>query len=286
MDFKYKGINEMALKGYVEQMNTLNLSEKTKSAYNNDVKNLKEYLTETEKNIFTLSEKSELEEYIIWLKETKRESNRSIKRRLCTLKAVLRYTVDEKKVSSDKAIISQDVVSFASNKDIQKLYSYCSEFEKYEPYPSIRAKTIGLMSILFGLKPSELHSMTIDSIHENEIVIQSTSLLVKLINRSFPKEMLEIYLKSREKYLNGYDNCDAFFLSKIRTRLSSNAINYDFRLITKACDLSDLSSSQFRNSCIRHYYENLPDDVLIGKLFDISQSWIKKLNKSFTNQNI
>lgn len=272
MNTKYKNVNDMVFIGYGKQLTSL--SARTKKSYAYDIKSLREYLVTVNKSAFALSDEDEEEKYVDWLKNVQHESPRSIKRRLCTLRGVVRYCMSQKR-KNDTAIPCEEI-PFARNEDIRSLYLYCSNLSDKESYGEIRAKIIVIMCILFGLKPNDLSCMDIDSINGDEIVINSNHLLIRLINDSFPHELLAIYLDKRKKYL-GDTNCNAFFLNRFRERLNVNGINRDFHMIAKKCCNENITMAQVRNNCICDYYDHLPDKVIICKLFKITTNRIDKL---------
>ncbi len=93
------------------------------------------------------------------------------------------------------------------------------------------------------------------------------------------KEPLNQYLIKRKAIVASLNTkSDNMFLSIRGGVLTSNQIGFDFDTIRQISGTS-VTSSSVRNSCIKYYYNEITDKLLISKLFGISQRWAELCSK-------
>ncbi len=135
---------------------------------------------------------------------------------------------------------------------------------------------VTLLIILCGFKISEIVEMKLSDITEGGIIKFNDDLRrkrVRFVNPDIIEEPLKRYFAKR-KYIVEKNNIksDNMFVS-LRGNTSANLIRSDFEMIKRFSGTS-VTSASVRNSCIKFYYSKLTDDLIIGKLFGISQRWV------------
>lgn len=256
----------------------------TYKALKADCKILDQYLSENQKQLFSLIGSQEACEYISFL--SSKCAPRTVKRKVCTLRKLLEWCKNKGYLPAEiKIDISDNIImperEFAKTEDIALLYKRCCHIFEADEYTLARAKMETLLIILCGFKLSELAEMKLSDISEGKIDFTDDfrRKRIRLVSTDIIKEPLNQYLiKRREIVKNLNVKSDNMFLSIRGGVLTSNLIGSDFDTVRQISGTS-VTSASVRNSCIKYYYNEITDDLLIGKLFGISQRWAELCSK-------
>lgn len=264
----------------------------TYKALVSDCKHLDEYLSANQKQLFSIIGKEEAQAYILYLSSN--YAPRTVKRRICTLRKlydwckVKGYLPKELKIDIKESIISPER-HFAETKEISLLYQSCCNIFEDDSFAVARAKAECLLIILCGFKASELTELTLNDINDDLNTIHYMDELnrrrIRLVRFDLIKETFNKYLKKREDLIregNGKNNF--LFITARCENVSTNIIHSDFNTIRELAAVS-ISASSVRSSCIKYYYSQLTDDVLISKLFNISENWVCSIQNQKTKDN-
>ena len=248
-----------------------------------DCKVLSQYLSENELSIFQMNNNADFTQYANWLKE--KYSSRTVHRRLCTLRAVIKYCEDQKIIAKQKDILSIeqkfDPIILAETRIISLLYNYCLSCNADDNYFQCRDKMIFLFMIVLGLKPSEICSIRVDDIHEQELFFTNSigKTEYRLWEKDVFREQFDVYMKKRNEWLRKQGaSSDSLFIDRFGNEITPDNIKNAFQKIKKNCSIvENVTLSSIRNRCILDYYEQMPDSLLISKIFDITKTRIDKL---------
>lgn len=250
----------------------------TYKAFKADCKILNQYLSEKHKHLFGLIGGQEACEYISFL--SSKCAPRTVKRKVCTLRKLLEWCKNKGYLPAEiKIEISENIIAperkYASPEEIALLFKHCSQIFKEDEYITARAKMVTLLIILCGFKLSELAEMKLNDITKEGIVKFNDDLhrkRVKFVNPDIISKPLKLYLEKRKCIVKSNNiKSDNMFIS-LRGTTSATLIHSDFEMIKQISGVS-VTSASIRNSCIKFYYSELTDDLIIGKLFGISQRW-------------
>lgn len=256
----------------------------TYKAFKADCKILNQYLSEKHKNLFNLIGDQEACEYISFL--SSKCAPRTVKRKVCTLRKLLEWCKEKGYLPAETKIdISENIVpperEFAKTEEIAQLFNSCYHIFETDEYIIARAKMITLLIILCGFKVSELVEMKLNDIAGSGTIEFTDNLRrkrVRFIRPDIVKEPLNQYLIKRRDIVESLNiKTEAMFVS-LRGNVSEALIRSDFDTIRQISGTS-VTSASVRNSCIKFYYSELTDDLLIGRLFGISQRWVKLCSK-------
>ena len=253
----------------------------TYKALKADCKILDQYLSEKQKQIFSLIGNQEACEYISFL--SSKCAPRTVKRKVCTLRKLLEWCKEKGYLPTEiKIDISENIVpperEFAKTEEIALLFKSCCHIFEDDEYVMARAKMVTLLIILCGFKISELIDMKLSDISEEGTIKFTDDLRrkrVRFIRPDIIKEPLEQYLIKRNEIIEKLNiKTEAMFVSLRGNIADESRIRSDFDTIRRISGTS-VTSASVRNSCIKFYYSEMTDDLLIGKLFGISQRWVE-----------
>lgn len=255
----------------------------TYRAYKQDCQNLAEYLKQYSLSILKLNSQSEVNKYIAWQKQN--SSSSTIRRRMCTLRALIRHCETAGLISSNGSLLKTEEkaenIVCASSEDIQRLFNYCMDMQNDNDYYTIRNKFMILLVIICGFKCSDLVCLKVSDIKEFEITFTNMSgkLKIRIWDRNNIKEQYEIYIRKRSEWLKEYHHSsNKLFVGRFGDIMSTAAIRESYDIVRAFCDISSKTTlSSLRTACIRSYYEQIPDSILVSKIFDISTNRIRKL---------
>lgn len=269
-------MNEI-IQSFLKEQET-NIPTNTYKALKADCKILDQYLSENQKQLFCLIGNQEACEYISFL--SSKCAPRTVKRKVCTLRKLLEWCKEKGYLPAEiKIDISENIVpperEFAKSEEISLLFKSCCHIFEDDEYVMARAKMVTLLIILCGFKVSELVQMKLSDIAEGgkfEFTDDLRRKRVRFVRPDIIKEPLNQYLIKRNDIVESLNvKTEAVFLS-LRGNVSENLIRSDFDTIRQISGTS-VTSASVRNSCIKFYYSELTDDLLIGKLFGISERW-------------
>lgn len=253
----------------------------TYKAVKADCKILDQYLSENQKQLFSLIGNQGACEYISFL--SSKYAPRTVKRKICTLRKLLEWCKEKGYLPTEiKIDISENIVpserEFAKNEEIAMLFNSCCHIFEADEYIMARAKMVTLLIILCGFKTSELIDMKLSDISEEGTIRFTDDLRrkrVRFVRPDIINEPLNQYLIKRKDIIENLNiKTEAMFVS-LRGNVADQAlIRSDFDTIRQIAGTS-VTSASVRNSCIKFYYSELTDDLLIGKLFGISKRWVE-----------
>ena len=261
--------------------------QKGKNPYNTykalkaDCKILDQYLSDNQKQLFSLIGSQEACEYINFL--SSKCAPRTVKRKICTLRKLLEWCKEKGYLPAEiKIEISENIVpperEFAKNEEIAMLFNSCCHILEEDEYIVARAKMVTLLIILCGFKISELVNMKLSDISIGGTIEFTDDLRrkrVKFVRPDIIKEPLDQYLIKRKDIVESLNiKTEAMFVSLRGNIADESRIRSDFDTIRRISGTS-VTSASVRNSCIKFYYNKLTDDLLIGTLFGISQRWVE-----------
>ena len=253
----------------------------TYKALKADCKILDQYLSEKQKQIFSLIGNQEACEYISFL--SSKCAPRTVKRKVCTLRKLLEWCKEKGYLPTEiKIDISENIVpperEFAKTEEIALLFKSCCHIFEEDEYVMARAKMVTLLIVLCGFKISELTDMKLSDISEEGTIKFTDDLRrkrVRFIRPDIIKEPLEQYLIKRNEIIEKLNiKTEAMFVSLRGNIADESRIRSDFDTIRRI-SVTSVTSASVRNSCIKFYYSEMTDDLLIGKLFGISQRWVE-----------
>lgn len=253
----------------------------TYKALKADCKVLDQYLSDNQKQLFSLIGNQEACEYISFL--SSKCAPRTVKRRICTLRKLLEWCKEKGYLPAEiKIDITENIVpperEFAKTEEIALLFKSCYHIFEEDEYIMARAKIVTLLIILCGFKVSELVQMKLSDISESGTIKFTDDLRRKRIRFVRPdiiNEPLNQYLIKRKDIIENLNiKTEAMFVSLRGNVADQDRIRSDFDTIRQISGTS-VTSTSVRNSCIKFYYSELTDDLLIGKLFGISQRWVE-----------
>ena len=246
-----------------------------------DCKILDQYLSENQKQLFSLIGSQEACEYISFL--SSKCAPRTVKRKICTLRKLLEWCKEKGYLPTEiKIEISENIVpperEFAKIEEIAILFNSCCHIFDADEYILARAKMVTLLIILCGFKISELVNMKLSDISIGGTIEFTDDLRrkrVKFVRPDIIKEPLDQYLIKRKDIVESLNiKTEAMFVSLRGNIADESRIRSDFDTIRRISGTS-VTSASVRNSCIKFYYNKLTDDLLIGTLFGISQRWVE-----------
>ncbi len=229
-----------------------------------DCKNLDEYLKLNEKELAELYDNSEVQKYADYLLENL--SPNTARRRICTLRKLLRWCEDNGFISRcDTTNLSVSIEEtdphYASEADIEKLYSFCKDIFEDDGYILARAKYECYLVITMGLKVSELKKLYVDDV-------------CKLNNKA-----TESFLMLRNKFMEKKNiKSDILFVTKYNGE--NNRINIDFDFIREKLGIDkSVTLSSIRNTCMIHFDSVGKNENLTTSFFNITVTRLSNIRK-------
>lgn len=270
-------MNEI-IKSFLQEQE-VNVPTNTYRALKADCKVLYGYLSENKKQLFTMIGCQESEAYINYLSSNC--APRTVKRKICTLRKLLDWCKEKGYLPAEIKIDISDNMEvpereFADPKEISLLFKNCCNIFESDEYITARAKMVTLLIILCGFKISELVYMKLSDVSKDGTIKFTDDLRrkrVRFVSPDIIKEPLNLYLTKRSYIVENLNiKTDAMFVSLWGNASDENRIRADFNTIRQISGTS-VTSASVRNSCIKFYYSELTDDLIISKLFGISERW-------------
>ena len=276
--------NEQIIESYLQTQSHRKPNSLRSISY--DCKVLMEYLNEKNISIFKMSNRDEFTHYADWLETF--SSGRTIQRRLCTLRSVIKHCENQGLIAEHNVILSAEQkfspVLFADTNDLSALLKYCSNILPTDNYFISRNKFMIYFLIILGLKASDLCCINIEDLFEEKIVFVNISgdKEIRLWKKSLYECPLMDYLSKRTEWLKKQKtDSSSLFVDRFGKELSQERVNEAFIAIKKECNIvGGITLSSIRNRCIIDYYDELPDSLLISKIFNITKNRIEMLIES------
>lgn len=272
--------NRKIIEGFLQENE--NRPAKSHAALCSDCSKISEYLAVKKKSILILTEQSAADDFVTWLNKTGAAA-RTVKRRMCTLRAILRYSQSIGLIPERKIELSDNVSTlhseYVSESVISRLYEVCSAIYEGDRYTIARAKMAVILVILCGFKATELSSLKVSDISDCEINFLSSKgeKQIRFFDMSLISDVYQSYLNQREIFLE-HENSEYLFVSKRNKRCNQHVLFDSLNELLATYQFADnINFSNLRNTCIIRYYKNIPDYIIIAKLFDVSQAYVGKL---------
>lgn len=203
----------------------------------------------------------------------------TIKRRLCTLRSVIKWCKEKGYIHKEHQVHISDNLGIpkpqiASESDMLKLYRYCRNILQSDDYSLARAKLECYIVILFGLKTSELQSLRVEDVNG-----KGSDIRLNLLQQHNP-EMIENYLQIRQEFINErMIKSNALFVTRFGN--AHALINIDFDVLRRKCHIDEsVTLSSIRNACITDFCAVLDNDDLTAALFEVTIGRIKNMRET------
>lgn len=270
-----KEYNAQIIKEFLEHKT--NVPHNTFRSIKSDCKSIQNYAAENNLMITMLSEESLANQYISFLSSENR-TTATIKRMICTLRSIIYWCKAKGYIHKNQRVDISDNLSatkpqLAMEDDIQKLYSFCSNIYESDEYFIARAKLECYIVIMFGLKTSELKSLLV-----NDLVDENANNRLRLL-RTFNKDSVENYLQIRRNFLDERQiKSDFLFFTKSGGENAN--INVDFELLRdKCCIKNNITLASIRNNCMTIFSNTIGNEELSALLFDVTIWRIKEMRE-------
>lgn len=253
----------------------------TFKAYTYSCKVLKEYIEISGKNLFFFSSPHEAEQYVMYLQDMELNT-RTIKHRITVLRQVIEFAQNKgylPKTDLKVKFNPKDKIEFVDKSVIRDLYNYCSSYDDYDDFLTLRAKTEILLILLFGFKVSDIGNLQVNDLNIENKEITSQSIIKYIYDEKFVP-IIKRYLSERAFFISEFENpSDYMFINRYGKQIEYCTVNLDLVKICKDLKLKQISCSALRSTCILYYYEKFPDGLLISKIFGITKNRIDEMKK-------
>lgn len=249
-------------------------SANTLRAYRNSCNDLLDYLSSSNKNLFFFTSQNEVDIYIehllfIGLNET------TVKHRISVLCSLLAFSQKNGYMPDRDIHIKcslKGTIEYADDEVVKTLYRYCTNYDGYDDYLSMRGKTEVLLVLLFGFKLNEIERLKVNDLKLSEKEI-SDNTIIRFIYDDRLIPIMKDYLKKRAFFLSELDSeSDYLFINRFGKNVVGNTMSLDLDRICKEAGIKRTNFAALRNSCIRDYYKALPDTIIISKIFGIGEN--------------
>lgn len=249
-------------------------SANTLRAYRNSCNDLLDYLRLSNKNLFFFTSQNEVDIYIehllfIGLNET------TVKHRISVLCSLLAFSQKNGYMPDRDIHIKcslKGTIEYADDEVVKTLYRYCTNYDGYDDYLSMRGKTEVLLVLLFGFKLNEIERLKVNDLKLSEKEI-SDNTIIRFIYDDRLIPIMKDYLKKRAFFLSELDSeSDYLFINRFGKNVVGNTMSLDLDRICKEAGIKRTNFAALRNSCIRDYYKALPDTIIISKIFGIGEN--------------
>ena len=270
--------NQQIINGFLEK----NSERKANSykALKSDCNSLMSFLSDSNVLISIMADQSNTDKYILYLKSLK-TADRTVKRRICTLRSLLKYCADQGLITDQKIELEDKVkkvsTDILSEEKIRKIFNYCINIFDTDSYAIARTKMSVLLVVICGFKSSELCNIKLNDISHFEIsyLDYQNNKRIRFVDMTEFEKPYAAYLSHRKNYLDN-NKSEYLFIDRFYKQCTAQTLNTDIRLFCEKVNLN-VTHSMLRNACIKHYYDNIPDYILISKIFDVSADYIRKL---------
>lgn len=210
-------------------------------------------------------------EYLIYLKEEKKDNHSSINRKLSSLRGFYKY------LSSHNIIKNNVFLLINGPKKAKKLPRYFeyNELEVLFKVPNLKT-AIGqrdrlILEMLYatGVRVGELVNIKIKNINKSErkiVILGKGNKERQVIYGEYCEEILNIYLKEGRRSLNKKDNI-YLFLNHLGDQLTERGVRYILNNLIKKTSLSkNISPHMIRHSFATHLLNEGCDLLSVQKL--------------------
>lgn len=266
MDINIKELND-----YLEHLKyEKNYSEYTINSYKNDILEYLEFLN-SEALDFKKIEYSDIRFFLMYLKDTKKDNNTSINRKLSSLRGFYKYLANNN-------IVKTNVFSLVNgpkrSKKLPRYFEY-NELEELFNVPDIRTplgqRDSLILEMLYatGMRVGELVNIKVSDIdlgRRNIIILGKGNKERFVTYGEYCEDILKTYLKDGRISLNS-KNLDYLFLNNNGGRLTDRGVRFILdKLIQKTSINKSISPHMIRHSFATHLLNEGCDLLTVQKL--------------------
>jgi integrase/recombinase XerC len=259
------------LNDYLEHLKyEKNYSDYTINNYKHDIVEYLEYLN-SEALDFKTIEYSDIRFFLMYLKDTKKDNNTSINRKLSSLRGFYKYLANEN-------IVKTNVFSLVNgpkkSKKLPRYFEY-NELEELFSVPDLKdpfgQRNRLILELLYasGMRVGELVSVKVKDINMYDLTIKilGKGNKERLVHfGEYAKEILELYLKDGYKKLNE-NNIDYLLINNKHTKLTERGVRDILDKIIKQTNLSKhISPHMLRHTFATHLLNEGCDILSVQKL--------------------
>ena len=270
IDLEEKDINKdlVSFLEYLEYQK--NYSKHTILNYKEDINEYFNYLDSEGINYKNI-EYSDIRFYLMYLKDTKKDINSSIDRKLSALRSFYKYMANE-------GIVSTNVFSLVSgpkkDKKLPRYFEY-NELEELFKVPNtstaLGKRDLLILEMLYatGVRVSELVNIKVSDIdlgRRNILILGKGNKERYVTYGEYCEDALKSYLDSGRSFLCGIDN-DYLFLNSNGGQLTERGVRYILDKIIKDTSINKkISPHMIRHSFATHLLNNGCDLLTVQKL--------------------
>ncbi len=270
IDLEEKDINKdlVSFLEYLEYQK--NYSKHTILNYREDINEYFNYLDSEGINYKNI-EYSDIRFYLMYLKDTKKDINSSIDRKLSALRSFYKYMANE-------GIVSTNVFSLVSgpkkDKKLPRYFEY-NELEELFRVPNtstaLGKRDLLILEMLYatGVRVSELVNIKVSDIdlgRRNILILGKGNKERYVTYGEYCEDALKSYLDSGRSFLCGIDN-DYLFLNSNGGQLTERGVRYILDKIIKDTSINKkISPHMIRHSFATHLLNNGCDLLTVQKL--------------------
>ena len=270
IDLEEKKINKdlVSFLDYLEYQK--NYSKHTILNYKEDIIEYLNYLDSEGLN-YKKIEYSDIRFYLMYLKDTKKDINSSIDRKLSALRSFYKYMANE-------GIVSSNVFSLVSgpkkDKKLPRYFEY-NELEELFKVPNtstaLGKRDLLILEMLYatGVRVSELVNIKVSDIdlgRRNIIILGKGNKERFVTYGEYCEDALKDYLSNGRSFLCGLDN-DYLFLNNNGGQLTERGVRYILDRIIKDTSINKkISPHMIRHSFATHLLNNGCDLLTVQKL--------------------
>ena len=270
IDLEEKDINKdlVSFLEYLEYQK--NYSKHTILNYREDINEYFNYLDSEGINYKNI-EYSDIRFYLMYLKDTKKDINSSIDRKLSALRSFYKYMANE-------GIVSTNVFSLVSgpkkDKKLPRYFEY-NELEELFKVPNtstaLGKRDLLILEMLYatGVRVSELVNIKVSDIdlgRRNILILGKGNKERYVTYGEYCEDALKSYLDSGRSFLCGIDN-DYLFLNSNGGQLTERGVRYILDKIIKDTSINKkISPHMIRHSFATHLLNNGCDLLTVQKL--------------------
>ena len=247
-----------------------NYSHYTKENYEKDIIEFYEFLNQENLNYKTI-EYSDIRFYLMYLKDTKKDSNSSINRKLSSLRTFYKFLANEKVVKTN---VFSMVNGPKKQKKLPRYFEY-NELEELFNIPDTRTplgqRNLLLLEMLYatGIRVGELTSIKVQDIDlgSKSILILGKGNKERYVTfGDYCYDALTAYLNDGYKRLN-IINTNYLFLNNNGQQLTERGVRYILDQIIKKSSLNkNISPHMIRHSFATHLLNEGCDLTTVQKL--------------------
>ena len=262
----------LLLERFVNHLETeRSLATLTVRNYKTDLQSLLEYMKAYKIPGFNELDRNDLRSYLAWLVEIG-YARSSVVRKLCSLRALLRWLFSENIIEKDplprRGVVKTEkrLPRFLSRDEADKLVTAPDTSSKF----GLRDRALLELVYAAGLRVSEVHSLNVEGINldtkEIRVVGKGSKERIVLIGTQACKA-IRLYLRETRAKISNHESDNALFLNRLGSRLSQRSIQKMVRFYaTKVGLTSGVHTHTLRHSFATHLLDGGADLRVVQEL--------------------